>query len=53
MSFIALRLNEGIVSFDLTKPKGVVLRIASVCIEGGICILPSCLALLSLRTISR
>ena len=49
MSFNVLPMIEGLVSPDLSKPKGVVLRIAFVCIEGGICILPSCLTLVSLR----
>ena len=53
--FNVLPLIEGIVSPELTKPKGVgvVLRAALVCIGGGICILPSCPTLLSLRIIPR
>ena len=53
MSFNVLPLIEGLVSPELSKPKGVVLRVALVCIEGGICILPSCLTLVSLSIMSR
>ena len=48
-----LPLIEGLVSPELSKSKGVVLRISFVCIKGGICILPSCPTLLSLRIIPR
>ena len=51
--FHVLPLIEGLVSLELNKPKGVVLRIDSVCIEGGICILPSCLTLVNHRIILR
>ena len=53
MSFNVLPLIEGLVFPELSKPKGVVLRIALVFIEGGICILPSCLTLVNLRIILR
>ena len=53
VSFNVFPLIEGLVSPDLSKTKGVVLRIALVCIEGFICILPSCLTLVSLRIILR
>ena len=51
--FNVLPLIEGLVSPELSKLKGVVLRVALLCIEGGICILPSCLNLVSLRIIPR
>ena len=51
MSFNVLPLIKGLVSPELSKPKGVVLRIVLVCTEGGICILLSCLTLVSLRII--
>ena len=51
VSFNVLPLTEGLVSPELSKAKGVVLRITLVCIEGGICILLSCLTLVSLRII--
>ena len=53
VSFNVLPLMEGLVSPELSKPKEVVLMIALVCIEGGICIFPSCLTLVSLRIILR
>ena len=53
MSFNVLPFIEGLVSPELSKPKGVVLTVALVCIEGGICILPSCLTLVCLRIIPR
>ena len=49
VSFNAFPFIEGIVSHELSKLKGVVLRISLMCIEGGICILLSCLTLVSLR----
>ena len=51
--FHVLPLIEGLVSPELSNPKRVVLRVALVCIEGGICILPSCLTLVCLRIIPR
>ena len=36
VSFNILSLIEWLVSPELSKPKGIVLRIALVCIEGGI-----------------
>ena len=48
-----LPLTEGLVSSELSKPKGVVLRVALVCIVEGICILPSYLTLVGLRIIPR
>ena len=53
VSFNVLLLIEGFVSPELSKLKGVVLRIALVCIERGICILASCLTLVILRIIPR
>ena len=53
VSFNVLLLIEGLVSPELSKPNGIVLSIALVCIEGGICILPSCLTLVCLRIIPR
>ena len=53
MSFNVLPLIEGLVSPELSKTEGVVLRIALACIEGDICILPSYLTLVSLRIILR
>ena len=53
MSFNVLPLTEGLVSPELSKAKGVVLRITLVCIEGGICILPSYLTFVSLKIIPR
>ena len=53
VSFNVLPLIEGRVSPELSKTKGVVLRISLVCIEEGICILPSCLTLVSLKIIPR
>ena len=44
---------EGLVSPELSNLKYVVLRIALVCIEEGLCILPSCLTLVSVRIIPR
>ena len=49
VSFNVLPLIEGLVSPELSKPKGVVLRVALVCIEGGIFVLSSCITLVSLR----
>ena len=49
VSLIVLPLIDGLISHEMSKPKGVVLRIALVCIERGICLLPSCLTLASLR----
>ena len=51
MSLNILPSIEGFVSPELSKPKGVVLRIALVCIKGGICILTSYLTLESFRII--
>ena len=51
--FNVLPLIEGLVFPKLSKHKGVVLRVALVCIEGGICIRPSCLTLVSLSIMSR
>ena len=53
VSFNVLPLIEGLVSPELSKPKEVVLMIALVCIEGGICIFPSCLSIENLRIILR
>ena len=53
ISFNVLPLIEGLVSPELSKPKGLVLRISFVFIEEGMCILPSCLTLVSLRIILR
>ena len=53
MSFNVLPFIEGLVSPALSKLKGVVLRVSLVCIEGGICVLPSCLTLVSRRIIPR
>ena len=49
ISFNVLSLIEGLVSSELSKPKGVVLRIDLVFIEGGICIRPSYLTFVCLR----
>ena len=49
VSFNVLTLIEGLVSPELSKPKGVVLRVALVFIGGGICILLSYLTLVNLR----
>ena len=51
VSFNVLPLIEGLVSPELSKPKGVFLGIALVCIERAICILLLCLTLVSLRII--
>ena len=40
----------GACSPEVSKPKWLVLRITLVCIEGGVCALPSCITLVSLRT---
>ena len=53
MSFNVLPLIEGLVSPEISKTKGVVLRVALVCIGGGIFILLSYLTLVSLRLIPR
>ena len=52
-NFNVLPLIEGLVSPEISKTKGVVLRVDLVCIGGSICILPSYLTLLSLRIILR
>ena len=49
MTFDVLPLIEALDSPELSKLKGVILRIGLVYIEGGICILPSCLTLMSIR----
>ena len=49
VSFNVLPLIEWLVSPELSKPKGVVLRGSLLFIGGGICILPSYLTLVSLR----
>ena len=51
VSFNVFPLIEWLVSPKFSKLKGVVLRIALVCIEGGICVLPSCLVIVSLMIV--
>ena len=51
--FKVFPLIEGLVSPEISKTKGVVLRVALVCIGGGICILPPYLTLVSLMMIPR
>ena len=53
MTFDVLPLIEALDSPELSKLKGVILRIGLVYIEGGICILPPYLTLVSLMMIPR
>ena len=50
---LMLILDRGPCSPEVSKPKAIVLWIALVCIEEGICILYSCLTVMSLRIIPR
>ena len=40
VSYMVLILIDGLISPELCRPKGVVLRVSLVCIGGGIWILP-------------
>ena len=51
--FNVLPMIVGLFFPEFSKPIWVVLGISSMCIEEGICILPSCLTLVSLRIIMR
>ena len=51
VTFDVFPLIEALDSPELSKLKGVILKIGLVYIEGGICILPSCLTLVSVRII--
>ena len=53
MSFNILPLIEGLVSPEFNKPKGVFLRVTLVSIGGVICILASCISVVSVRIIPR
>ena len=53
MSFNVFPLIEGFVPPELSKSKGVVLRVAVVCLGGGIWIVPLYLTLVSLKIVLR